>query len=181
MYRVTPYIGPLIFICLLSWGGYSCYQCGFEHSARAFDDSTIKYVERETFDLINEFRENEYNVAATIWDNELHALSKQHTLKMAERGEIFHSMSRSFGENIWGGDGYKFYSPDELSRAMVDAWISSPGHNLWLHYSGFKHSVVSLVITPTGQYASWAFWLNEVGDDARSKYGVYWGELKPWQ
>jgi len=104
-------------------------------------------------------------VSATVWDEELYKLSKSHTEEMANRGELFHTpMNASYGENCWGGKGYYSYSGRELARVIVDSWMTSPLHRDWLLHKPIRTSVVSIVLKPDGQYASWTFWTNEVGE-----------------
>jgi uncharacterized protein YkwD len=125
---------------------------------------SILELEQETFRLINVERERA-GVPATMWDEELYKLSKSHTEEMANRGELFHTpMNASYGENCWGGQGYYNYSGQELARVIVDSWMTSPLHRDWLLHKPIRTSVVSIVLKPGGQYASWTFWTREVGE-----------------
>jgi uncharacterized protein YkwD len=120
----------------------------------------IEESEQEAFKLINTIRE-EAGIPATKWSDELYKLSKQHTQDMANRGELFHTpVGSSHGENVWGGTGYYHYRYDELAKVIVGSWMSSPLHEAWLLHAPIKESVVSIVVTPDGQYASWSFWIN---------------------
>jgi len=121
-------------------------------------------IEREAFRLIN--AERDYTgVPPTKWDDKLYELSKAHTQAMADRGELFHTpVGASYGENAWGGTGYSQYSSSELAGVIVDSWMSSPLHRAWLLHKPLRTSVVSIVITPNGQYASWTFWMGEAGE-----------------
>lgn len=123
----------------------------------------IAQIEMETFNLINLIRlENGLNEFQ--WDDSLYLLSKAHTQAMAERGELFHSpQTAPYAENCWGGVGYYYFSPEELAEAIVDSWMSSPLHKAWLLHEPLRQTVVSIVITPTGQFASWTFWMSEAG------------------
>jgi uncharacterized protein YkwD len=124
---------------------------------------SVAEIEKQTFDLINEQRENN-GAPATVWDDELYTLSKAHTEEMAERGELFHTPQyASYGENCWGGYGYYRYSADKLAQAIVESWMSSPLHRAWLLHAPIRHSVVSVVVSEEGQYASWTFWTDEIG------------------
>jgi uncharacterized protein YkwD len=117
-------------------------------------------AEKEAFKLINTIRENA-GIPATKWNDELYKLSKQHTQAMADKGELFHTpLGASTGENAWGGTGYYHYQYDELAKVIVDSWMSSPLHKAWLLHAPITESVVSIVIIPNGQYASWSFWMN---------------------
>ena len=125
---------------------------------------SISQLEQETFRLINVER-NRAGASSTKWDAELYELSKAHTQAMAERGELFHTpVGASYGENCWGGKGYYRYSDDELPAAVVESWMSSPLHRAWLLHEPLRTSVVSIVITPDGQYASWTFWTDGAGE-----------------
>ncbi len=121
----------------------------------------VRRAEEIAFALINMYRE-ENGVPATLWDDELYKLSKAHTQKMADKGEIFHSSSGVFGENAWGGTGYASYNTDDLAIAIVASWSGSPLHNAWLLYTPIKESCVSIVILPNGHYASWSFWISRL-------------------
>lgn len=124
----------------------------------------IEDIEQETFRLINMERERA-GVSPTKWDDELYKLSKAHTREMADRGEIFHTpIGASYGENCWGGKGYYHYNKQELAEVIVDTWMSSPLHRAWLLHEPLRTSVASIVVTPDGQYASWTFWMSEVGE-----------------
>jgi uncharacterized protein YkwD len=120
----------------------------------------IEEAEQEAFKLINTVRE-EAGIPATKWDDELYKFSKQHTQDMANSGELFHTpVGSTHGENVWGGTGYYHYRYDELAKVIVGSWMSSPLHEAWLLHAPIKESVVSIVVTPDGQYASWSFWIN---------------------
>ncbi len=145
----------------------------------------IEKAEQEAFRLINAIRE-EAGIPATKWDDELYKLSKQHTQDMANRGELFHTpVGSSHGENAWGGKGYYYYRYDELAKVIVSSWISSPLHEAWLLHVPIKESVVSIVVTPDGQYASWSFWMNTLdrGPELIEKIVREWessGSNLPW-
>ena len=118
----------------------------------------VEEAERETFELINAVRE-EAGVPPTKWSDELYDLSKKHTQEMADRGELFHTpMGAEHGENAWGGWGYYNYQYEELAKVIVGSWMSSPLHRAWLLHAPIEESVVSIVVTEDGQYASWSFW-----------------------
>lgn len=122
----------------------------------------IEEVERVAFELINAARETA-GVPPTEWSDGLYELSKKHTKEMADRKQLFHTpMGGEIGENAWGGAGYYHYQYEELAKVIVDSWLSSPLHHAWLLHTPIKESVVSIVATPDGQYASWTFWMAEV-------------------
>jgi len=145
----------------------------------------IEEAEQEAFKLINIIRE-EAGIPATQWSDELYKLSKQHTQDMANRGELFHTaMGSSHGENAWGGKGYYHYRYEELANVIVSSWVSSPLHNSWLLHAPIKESVVSIIVTPDGQYASWSFWMNTLdrGPELIDKLVREWkgsGSNLPW-
>ena len=145
----------------------------------------IEEAEQEAFRLINTIRE-EAGIPATKWSDELYILSKQHTQDMANRGELFHTpVGSSHGENAWGGKGYYHYRYDELAKVIVSSWMSSPLHEAWLLHAPIKESVVSIVVTPDGQYASWSFWMNTLdrGPELIEKIVREWknsGSNLPW-
>lgn len=145
----------------------------------------VEEAEREAFKLINAVRE-EAGIAPTKWDDKLYELSKKHTQEMADRGELFHTpMEATHGENAWGGKGYYHYRYEELAKVIVGSWMSSPLHKAWLLHAPIKESVVSIVVTPEGQYASWSFWTGslERGPELVQKVSREWsnsGSDKPW-
>lgn len=123
----------------------------------------VEEAEREAFELINVVRE-EAGVPPTKWSDELYRLSKEHTREMADRGELFHTPTGAMhGENAWGGYGYYHYRYDELAKVIVGSWMTSPLHKAWLLHAPIKESVVSVVVTEDGQYASWSFWTRNLG------------------
>lgn len=130
---------------------------------------------------------NRAGVSSTKWDAELYKLSKAHTQEMANRGEIFHTpMGASYGENCWGGKGYYHYNKQELAEVIVDTWMSSPLHRAWLLHEPLRTSVVSIVVTLDGQYASWTFWTAEAqgGPELVRRIADEWqretGGSTPW-
>jgi len=128
------------------------------------EEQALLELEKETFRLINVEREHA-GVPPTKWDDELYRLSKAHTQQMADRRELFHTpVGASYGENCWGGRGYYHFSGQELARVIVSSWMSSPLHRAWLLHELLRTSVVSIVVTPDGQYASWTFWTSEAGE-----------------
>ena len=145
----------------------------------------VEEAEREAFELINAVRE-EAGVPPTKWSDELYELSKKHTQEMADRGNLFHTpVGAEHGENAWGGTGYSHYRYEELAKVIVGSWISSPLHNAWLLHGPIKESVVSIVVTPDGQYASWSFWTRNLGSGPAlvEKIVREWrnsGTDKPW-
>jgi len=140
-------------------------------------------LEEETFRLINVER-NRAGAPSTNWDAELYKLSKAHTREMADRGELFHTpIGASYAENCWMGIGY---SDDGLPRAIVDTWVSSPLHRAWLLHEPIRASVVSIVRGSDGVYASWTFWMSEVGEgpalvrELSNKWREETGGSIPW-
>ncbi len=143
-------------------------------------------AERLAFDLINE-RRMLNGLMPTKWNDELYKLSKAHTQAMSDRGELFHSpMDASYGENAWGGEGYIDYGYEELATVIVDSWMSSPLHRAWILHEPLQTSVVSIIVTPNSQFASWTFWTNEAGEGPElvQKIADEWrretGESIPW-
>ena len=145
----------------------------------------VEEAEREAFELINAVRE-EAGILPTKWDDELYKLSKKHTQEMADKGELFHTpMEAAHGENAWGGKGYYHYRYEELAKVIVSSWMSSPLHKAWLLHAPIKESVVSIVITPGNQYASWSFWIGslERGPELIQRVAREWrnsGSDMPW-
>lgn len=145
----------------------------------------VEEAEREAFELINAVRE-EAGVPPTKWSDELYELSKKHTQEMADRGELFHTpVGAEHGENAWGGMGYYHYRYEELAKVIVGSWMSSPLHKAWLLHAPIKESVVSIVVSPDGQYASWSFWTGNLGRGPAlvEKIVREWrnsGSDKPW-
>jgi len=121
----------------------------------------VREAEKLAFTLINMYRE-ENGVPTTLWDDKLYELSKAHTQKMADMGELFHGQGDVIGENAWGGRGYTHYSSNDLAMEIAASWVNSPLHNAWLLYTPIKESVVSIAVTSDGQYASWSFWINKL-------------------
>jgi len=124
--------------------------------------ANIKNAERRSFELIN-IERVKAGVPATMWDEKLYELSRAHTQEMADRGELFHTpMDAPHGENAWGGKGYYRYGEQELATVIVNSWMTSPLHKAWLLHAPIKESVVSIVVSPDGQYASWSFWTSKL-------------------
>ncbi len=132
-----------------------------ESSISTQEEMNVRQAEEAAFTLINVYRQ-ENGAPPTVWDDQLYELSKAHTQEMATRGELFHGSGDVVGENAWGGLGYYQYNTDDLAMAIVSSWVESPLHNAWLLHAPIKESVVSIVVTPDGQYASWSFWMNKL-------------------
>ena len=127
-----------------------------------FTKMEISEVERLAFDLINLEREKS-GLQATKWDDRLYELSKAHTEKMADRGDLFHTPTgASYGENAWGAS-WGRTSRQSIAEAMVGKWMSSPLHRAWILHEPLKTSVVSVVDDGRGNFASWTFWMREAG------------------
>ena len=104
----------------------------------------------------------------TEWDDKLYILSKTHTQAMSDKGQLFRTpMDAPYGENAWGGIGYSNYAYEELAGVIVGSWMSSPLHRAWILHGSLKTSVVSKVVTPNSQFASWTFWTGEAGESLR--------------
>ncbi len=153
--------------------------------AETIIQETLK-AERLTFELINKKRMLN-GALPTKWDDELYRLSKAHTQAMSDRGELFHSpVDASYGENAWGGVGYSNYDYEELAEAIVNSWMSSPLHKAWILHEPLQTSVVSIIVTPNSQFASWTFWTGETGQGPElvRKIADEWrretGESIPW-
>lgn len=137
-------------------------KTGTESSLTVTQTLEVEEAEREAFRLINAVRQ-EAGVPPTKWSDELYDLSKKHTQEMADRGELFHTpMGAEHAENAWGGQGYYHYQSAELPKVIVSSWMSSPLHRAWLLHSPIEESVVSIVVTEDGQYASWSFWIGKL-------------------
>jgi uncharacterized protein YkwD len=144
-------------------------------STKTLQDMDIRKAEELAFTLINEYRKSK-GVPPTVWDDKLYDLSKAHTQEMASKGQLFHSSGGIVGENAWGGRGYYQYSSDDLAMAIASGWTTSPLHNAWLLHAPIEESVVSIVVTPDGQYASWSFWMNKLssGPELVQKVAAEW-------
>jgi len=133
-----------------------------ESSPTVTETLKVEEAEQEAFELINTVRQ-ETGVPPTKWSDELYDLSKKHTQEMADRGELFHTpIGAEYGENAWGGQGYYHYHSEELAKVIVSSWMSSPLHRAWLLHPPIEESVVSIVVTEDGQYASWSFWIGKL-------------------
>jgi len=161
-----------------------------EEEAKAEEERIMREVlkaERLALEIINKERMLNGSMP-TEWDDELYVLSKVHTQSMSNRGELFHSpMDSPIAENAWGGEGYHYFTnSDELAEAIVNSWMSSPLHKAWILHEPLLRSVVTIVVTPNGQYASWTFWRNEIGEGPElvRKISDEWrketGESIPW-
>jgi uncharacterized protein YkwD len=151
-------------------------KTGTESGLTVTQTLKVEEAEREAFRLINAVRE-EAGVSPTKWSDELYDLSKKHTQEMADRGELFHTpMGAEHGENAWGGQGYYHYQSEELAKVIVSSWMSSPLHRAWLLHPPIEESVVSIVVTEDGQYASWSFWIGKLdrGPELVEKVATEW-------
>jgi uncharacterized protein YkwD len=102
------------------------------------------------FWLTNEQRRRQ-GLAPLAWDESLAAAARAHSSDMLQRRFFSHVTpeGRSLqgrlapgyvraGENIWSGSGHNYPDSWGLARAIVDAWLASPGHRANMldpHYS----------------------------------------------
>ena len=124
------------------------------------DDRAAK-IEREVLALVNGIRTNR-KTPILVWDDELYIHSKNHTKEMAERKQLFHTnVGIPYAENCWGGEGSTWWD----ANTIVDSWMNSDFHRTWLLCPNLKHIAVGVVISDTGMYASWTFWVSETNYD----------------
>ena len=120
------------------------------------DDRAAK-IEQEVLALVNGIRINR-ETSVLVWDDELYIHSKNHTREMAERKQLFHTdVGMPYAENCWGGEGPTWWD----ANTIVDSWMNSDFHRTWLLCPNLKHIAVGVVISDTGMYASWTFWVSE--------------------
>jgi uncharacterized protein YkwD len=120
------------------------------------DDKAAK-IEQEVLALVNGIRANK-GTPVLVWDDELYIHSKNHTREMAERKQLFHTdVGMPYAENCWGGEGTTWWD----ANTIVDSWMNSDFHRTWLLCPNLKHIAVGVVISDTGMYASWTFWVSE--------------------
>lgn len=108
--------------------------------------------------LINSERRRR-KISAVAWCSTMYMLAKEHTDNMANAGFLFHSHRDALkgGENCWGGKGYFAKSSEQLARAMVRGWMSSPKHRAWILDKRVKSAAVGISVSKHGTFAAWAF------------------------
>jgi len=114
-------------------------------------------MEREVLDLVNEIRKGK-QITPLAWDDELYVYSKNHSQEMAEIKQPFHTkVGMPYAENCWGGEGSTTWD----ANTIVDSWMGSDFHRTWLLCPSLKHIAIGIVISDSGMYASWTFWVSE--------------------
>jgi hypothetical protein len=136
--------------------------------------SRVEEMEIEVLALVNSERSSR-GIAPLTWDDELHEIAREHSMAMAEEGELFHSsMYEPYAENCWGGQGSNFWGANDI----VESWMTSPKHKTWLLCPHLIRIGVGIVIVNNGMYASWTFWRSE------TDYSDWWyangGEPPAW-
>jgi uncharacterized protein YkwD len=120
-------------------------------------DNRATKIEREVLALVNGIRTNR-GIPVLVWDDNLYIPSKNHTREMAESKQLFHTdVGMPYAENCWGGEGSTGWD----ANTIVDGWMNSDFHRTWLLCPNLKHIAVGVVISDTGMYASWTFWVSE--------------------
>jgi uncharacterized protein YkwD len=120
------------------------------------DGRTAK-IEQEVLALVNGIR-TDRKTPVLVWDDNLYIHSKNHTREMAEIKQLFHTdVGMPYAENCWGGEG----STNWDANTIVNSWMNSDFHRTWLLCPNLKHVAVGVVISNTGMYASWTFWVSE--------------------
>jgi hypothetical protein len=145
-----------------------------EPSERAVD--RITNMELEVMALANKERLAR-GIPLLTWDDSLHAIAREHSREMADRGELFHSsMYEPYAENCWGGSVGSAYYFD--ASDIVSSWMGSDKHRTWLLCPHLKHVGVGIVVSDSEMYASWTFWRDETA------YDDWWygdgGSPPPW-
>jgi len=120
-------------------------------------DGRAAKIEQEVLALVNGIRADR-KTPVLVWDDNLYIHSKNHTREMAEIKQLFHTdVGMPYAENCWGGEG----STNWDANTIVNSWMNSDFHRTWLLCPNLKHVAVGVVISNTGMYASWTFWVSE--------------------
>jgi len=123
----------------------------------------IASVERVVFEMVNQKRA-ENGLAPLSWNNDLEAIARGHSQKMADftffshRGLDNKMVSdraddaklgrwRAIGENIAFNRGYH----DPIAKA-VDLWLNSPSHRQNMMNSEWKDSAIGVAVAEDGSY-----------------------------
>jgi S1-C subfamily serine protease len=124
--------------------------------------SEIEILEHEVLALVNSERSSR-GTAPLTWDEDLHAIAREHSEEMARRGELFHSsVYEPYAENCWGGGpGSLYYNS---ASDIVSGWMGSAPHRTWLLCPHLRHIGVGIAVSDKGMYASWTFWRGETAD-----------------
>jgi hypothetical protein len=125
------------------------------------EEQKLLKIGQDVVSIVNEIRSKQ-GINPLTWDDKLYTYSKEHSIAMAQRKELFHTdINESYGENAWGGEG----SHNWTAQTMVDSWINSPKHRTWLLCPNLKHIAVGVAYSNNGMYASWTFWRGETTQD----------------
>jgi uncharacterized protein YkwD len=118
----------------------------------------IKAASYRANQLINSERKRR-KIPPVVWCSTMYTFAKSHADNMAQLGSLFHSLRPALqgGENCWGGKGYYAKSSEQLARAMVKGWMSSPKHRAWILDKRIKSAAVGISISKKGTFAAWAF------------------------
>jgi uncharacterized protein YkwD len=120
-------------------------------------------LERAVFQFTNEVRKRN-NLPPLTWDNSLRDVARAHSADMLVRNYFAHETPEGrspheriraasrfplsmTGENIWMGKGYQAKDIRSIARAIVDSWMSSPGHRKNLLHPDFTDIGVGVART----------------------------------
>jgi len=130
-------------------------------------------LERAIFQYTNEVRKKN-GVPPLTWDNTLRDVARAHSADMLVRNYFAHdtpegrsphqriqaacrSPLAASGENIWMRTGYHPGDTKSLAAAIVNNWMSSPGHRKNLLYPDYTDIGVGVAFTDNELRATQAF------------------------
>ena len=110
------------------------------------DVSEAYAFEREVFELTNIERRN-HGLSPLIWDNQLAAAARAHTLDMARGGFLSHSGSdgSNLGDRVtrhgfdWSRIGENVAAGQRSPQQVIQSWMNSPGHRQNILSPNFTH------------------------------------------
>lgn len=128
---------------------YANWQAEREQAA----EKKLAEQEKEVHNLINSER-TKIGLTPVSWSQEMYALAKDQSNKMANEDRLFHSNRYALqgGENCWGGEGHNWTPKD-----IVDSWMGSPPHRAWILDPRVRTAGVGITHSERGMYAAWAF------------------------
>jgi len=149
-----------------------CNSCGGTSGQRKIEvpldltpDAHSENIERLTHEQTNKRRRNN-GLAELQYNNHLSAIALQHSRDMAEKDYFSHESpegngtsdryrtfghdTKSSGENIAKEYSHLTQSPMESAKAVVDAWMDSPGHRENILRDQFDEEGIGVFLESSG-------------------------------
>ncbi len=157
-------------VVLLALSSGVFLRAGAELTGPVTSEAFRSYVEKATFDLVNQYR-HEHQMKPLVWDKTIAEVARGHSRDMAQDDcdfghegfnkrvtELRQALpgTQGAGENVFMTD-----DPNEVARVAVLAWLKSP-HHLKNIRGDYNYSGLGVWVNEKGQIYLTQLFLNVV-------------------